>query len=89
MLNNLQAQVAAIYLYLNPAPILSQQVNLQEITPWLNQSIANLPSLIQKHIQATLHSPDFSATVTQTIRSEIQSLQQHYFQSEESGSEGK
>ena len=87
MLNNLQAQVAAISLRLNPAPIPSQEVNIQEITAQLNQSIANLPALIQQHIQATLHSPDFSAAVTQTIRSEILSLQPPYSQSEESGSE--
>ena len=71
MLNNLQAQVVAISLRLTPAPIPSQQVNLQQNTAQLNHSIANLPSLIQQHIQATLHSPDISAAVTQTIYSEI------------------
>jgi hypothetical protein len=86
MLNNLQAQVAAISLCLNPAPIPSQEINIKEITAQLNQSIANLPALIQQHIQDTLHSPDFSAAVTRTICSEILSLQPPYSQSEESGS---
>ena len=89
MLNNLKTQVAAISLRLNPAPIISQQINLQEITAQLNHSIANLPSLIQQHIQATLHSPDFSAAVTQTICSEIRSHQPPYSQSEKSGSKGE
>jgi predicted component of type VI protein secretion system len=87
MLNNLQAQVAAISLCLNPAPIPSQEAYIQEITAQLNQSIANLPALIQQQIQAMLHSPDFSAAVTKTIRSEILSLQPPYSQSEESSSE--
>jgi hypothetical protein len=87
MLNNLQAQVATISLCLNLAPIPSQEVNIQEVATQLNQSIANLPALIQQHIQDTLHSPDFSAAVTRTIHSEILSLQPPYSQLEESGSE--
>ena len=47
-------------------------------------------ALAPGHLSAdTLHSPDFSAAVTQTIRSEIRSLQPPYSQSEESGSKGK
>ena len=83
---NSKPRLLQFSLCLNPAPIPSQEVNIQEISAQLNQSIANLPALIQQQVQATLHSPYFSAAVTKSLHSEILSLQPPYSQTEESGS---
>ena len=71
----LQAEVAALALCLGPDNLPANQALLTAVTETLIQPLFHLPALIEQHINATLQSSSFSATVTTSIQTELLSFQ--------------